>query len=409
MDSHEIMCYNAHRKNTLIQYGGNYNMESREIIGKRIGELRKKAGMTQAELADKLMVSHQAVSQWERSETLPDVMTLPVIAELFSVSTASLFIHDTAGEIIESCNEPEEDTGTRSKKAELFSHFPDDDTLRAVLVYKGKIVEQKELPQNLAERVMINFSDMRIRNIDSVFSVSIEGNVEGMINTVNGVISVDGNVEGTVNTVNGKITINDSVDGSVATVNGKINIAGDLNGDINAENGTTINCEGDINGSIKHMGGSITVNGDVNSDIEMHIGGITIDGDVNGNITMPGDGDEKNITIEGDVNGDITSGSKITVSGSIEGDVSSNQEIICEGDINGDVDTTGGITCEGDINGDVDTTGNIQCEGDINGDVSTEMGNVTCEGDISGDVNAKGNVTCGGDIEGDVSANTISK
>ena len=58
-------------------------MTDRTIIGQRIAELRKSKGLTQAELADLLGVTHQAVSQWERSETLPDILTLPRIAEIF--------------------------------------------------------------------------------------------------------------------------------------------------------------------------------------------------------------------------------------------------------------------------------------------------------------------------------------
>ena len=61
-------------------------MTDRSIIGQRIAELRKEKGWTQAELADKLGVTHQAVSQWERSETLPDILTLPKLAEIFGES-----------------------------------------------------------------------------------------------------------------------------------------------------------------------------------------------------------------------------------------------------------------------------------------------------------------------------------
>lgn len=43
-----------------------YNMFDTVKIGKRIAELRKKRDMTQFELADRLGISYQAVSNWER-------------------------------------------------------------------------------------------------------------------------------------------------------------------------------------------------------------------------------------------------------------------------------------------------------------------------------------------------------
>ncbi|MBQ8402329.1 MAG: helix-turn-helix transcriptional regulator, partial [Clostridia bacterium] len=58
-------------------------MTDRTTIGQNIAALRKQAGLTQTELADKLHVSHQAISQWERAETLPDILTLPALAEIF--------------------------------------------------------------------------------------------------------------------------------------------------------------------------------------------------------------------------------------------------------------------------------------------------------------------------------------
>ena len=43
-----------------------YNMFDTVKIGKRIAELRKKRDMTQFEIADRLGISYQAVSNWER-------------------------------------------------------------------------------------------------------------------------------------------------------------------------------------------------------------------------------------------------------------------------------------------------------------------------------------------------------
>lgn len=56
-----------------------------KTVGKRIAALRKAQGMTQAELSDKLNVTYQAVSKWERDESLPDLERLREIAHIFNV------------------------------------------------------------------------------------------------------------------------------------------------------------------------------------------------------------------------------------------------------------------------------------------------------------------------------------
>lgn len=55
-------------------------------LGQEIAELRKQNNMTQAEVADALHISYQAVSKWERGESFPDITLLPKIAELFQIS-----------------------------------------------------------------------------------------------------------------------------------------------------------------------------------------------------------------------------------------------------------------------------------------------------------------------------------
>ena len=55
-------------------------------IGKRIKELRRKKGLTQAELARRLNYSRQLVSLWEIDESMPDASTVKQLAELFNVS-----------------------------------------------------------------------------------------------------------------------------------------------------------------------------------------------------------------------------------------------------------------------------------------------------------------------------------
>ena len=68
-------------------------------LGKRIAELRTKKNLTQAELARELHFTYQAVSNWERGVSMPDVETIIKISEFFHVSSDELLkgedTHDT--------------------------------------------------------------------------------------------------------------------------------------------------------------------------------------------------------------------------------------------------------------------------------------------------------------------------
>lgn len=54
--------------------------------GSRLGELRRDRGISQEQLAERIGVSRQAVSNWERGEALPDTANLIKLAELFEVA-----------------------------------------------------------------------------------------------------------------------------------------------------------------------------------------------------------------------------------------------------------------------------------------------------------------------------------
>ncbi len=71
--------------------------ELKFIIAKNIQALRQEKGMTQAELADKLNYSDKSVSKWERGESLPDVIVLKGIADLFGVSLDYLTENEHGG------------------------------------------------------------------------------------------------------------------------------------------------------------------------------------------------------------------------------------------------------------------------------------------------------------------------
>ena len=59
-------------------------------IGTNIAVHRKRVGLTQAGLAEKLNYSDKAVSKWERGESMPDVLTLIQLAEQFEISVNDL-------------------------------------------------------------------------------------------------------------------------------------------------------------------------------------------------------------------------------------------------------------------------------------------------------------------------------
>lgn len=66
------------------------NIRLPESFGDRISFLRKLKGLTQAQLAEKLGISAQAVSKWESGLSCPDIMMLVPLADIFDVSTDTL-------------------------------------------------------------------------------------------------------------------------------------------------------------------------------------------------------------------------------------------------------------------------------------------------------------------------------
>jgi len=58
----------------------------KQVIAANMIELRKQTSLTQAELADKLGYTDKAISKWERAESIPDVITLKQVADIFGVT-----------------------------------------------------------------------------------------------------------------------------------------------------------------------------------------------------------------------------------------------------------------------------------------------------------------------------------
>ena len=64
------------------------------VIAKNIAELRKEHGMTQQDLANELNYTDKAISKWERGESVPDILILKQISDMFGVQVDYLLKAD---------------------------------------------------------------------------------------------------------------------------------------------------------------------------------------------------------------------------------------------------------------------------------------------------------------------------
>ena len=66
-------------------------MQKDSVLGLKIAYYRKLNGLTQEELAEKVGISAQAVSKWEKQTCCPDIMLLPTLANIFGITIDELF------------------------------------------------------------------------------------------------------------------------------------------------------------------------------------------------------------------------------------------------------------------------------------------------------------------------------
>ena len=84
-----------------------YSMEElKSVIGENLVKLRRGAGLTQSQLAEKLGYTDKAVSKWECGDAVPDVWVLTRVAEQFGVKVDDLLTRH-ADEPKESAESPQ--------------------------------------------------------------------------------------------------------------------------------------------------------------------------------------------------------------------------------------------------------------------------------------------------------------
>lgn len=126
-------------------------------IANRLVKLRKKHGLSQEELADKLGISRQAVSKWERAESSPDTDNLICLAKLYGVSLDELL--DCDRDIDDIADEKRRDSEEKKKEGTVYK-----DKNATVNIEGGRIhvvTEDEEVTVGL-DGIYVNTKDEKI-------------------------------------------------------------------------------------------------------------------------------------------------------------------------------------------------------------------------------------------------------
>lgn len=225
-------------------------------MGMRIGQYRRKLNITQEELARKLGVSNQAVSKWESDQCYPDIMLLPQLADIFSVSLDELFGRTaSAAPVVSECALP----------------WPDDNTLHAVL-FVGHTL-QEDHPNG--ENIQLTLEGNPL-NIDCRFNL--------MCGTVQGSVKAGGNVQCD------EVGLSLYAEGNVFcdAVGASVRAMGDITCDVV---GGSVKAGGDV--TCDTVGGDVSAGGDIQCD--------TIEGDATAGGDITCDSIGGNASASGDI------------------------------------------------------------------------------------------------------------
>ena len=211
-------------------------------IGKNIAQYRKTLAMTQEDLAQKLGVTNQAVSKWELEQACPDVMLLPVLADIFGITIDALFGRESNRQ------------GTVCADVD----WPDDAVLR-VVAYEGKRLicggaaakdfklEYRKDVKEILSAVSVTCGDVKgdVYSNLCVNCAEVGGDVDAgtAVNCANVGGSVDAGTNVNCGNVGGGVDAGTNV------------ICGNVEGDVDA--GTSVRC-GSVSGDID-AGGKVQI------------------------------------------------------------------------------------------------------------------------------------------------------
>ena len=193
-----------------------------KILADNITFYRKKKGLTQEALANKLGISFQAVSKWENEQSCPDILMLPLLAEIFEIPIGAFF----SSGIYENSDYNESNLP-----------WPDDETLRAVIFKGHKLLESNEEIYNFT--FTLKGEPLNVISYCNIICENIKESA-----TADNDIKCEGDIEGNA-TAGNNINCTKGINGATSAGN-NIECAGNINGGANA--GNNISCE-NINGA----------------------------------------------------------------------------------------------------------------------------------------------------------------
>jgi transcriptional regulator with XRE-family HTH domain len=158
-------------------------------VGEKIKEARRQCGLSQQQLAEKMLVSRSAVAKWEAGNGLPDVDNVKALAQLLNVSIDYLLGEGEAAEttvLREAYQLPEGASGTKRKKKDRIvrEKFPDADIY--FLVSHLKLTKGERMIDNLIGFLtdapfgipaLIN----SVKNVDKMFYLVEEENRQYLV------------------------------------------------------------------------------------------------------------------------------------------------------------------------------------------------------------------------------------
>ena len=176
-------------------------------LAANILKYRKKSGLSQDELAQKLGVTFQAVSKWENAKAAPDIAFLPMMADIFGCRIDELFSREVNAVIrYDHCAE---------------FPWPDDNTIRIFQTVGKKIIKSQEtdtcievaFPRNCNETTRQYFKVEVFGNLFSDSSINGDVVCHGKIDCheINGDINAQGDISAYQINCQGKIVCNEII------------------------------------------------------------------------------------------------------------------------------------------------------------------------------------------------------